>query len=93
MAVEFVKVGAHDRVRIQIIGSYGIGIEGQHCSPGDVVDCSASDAVFLIGRKVAKRYEASPVVAAPPVSQPTLAEEPEPEATPKRARKPVAVGK
>jgi hypothetical protein len=70
MTVGFAKVGAHERVKIQIIGAYGVAVEGEHCSPGDVVECAAGDAVYLMGRGIAQRYSAPPPVIPDPVVAP-----------------------
>ena len=95
MAVEFAKVGAHESVRLQIIGSTGILVAGNHASPGDIVTCPAGDAIFLIGRGCAKRY-VEPIV--PVLPDPAVAPEPEvtkpvDEAPARKNKKPVAVGK
>lgn len=98
MAVDFARVGAHQRVRLQIIGTAGVAIEGNHYSDGDIAECSSSDAIFLVGRGIAKRISAPPA----PVT-PALAPEPQAEtktepvkeetAAPKKPKNPVAVGK
>lgn len=51
MAVDYARVGPHERVCLRIVGAYGVNINGRHASPGDIVDCMASDALFLLGRQ------------------------------------------
>lgn len=82
MAVEFVKLGAHERWKIRILR--GVVVNRVPATEGDIVEVPASEAHFVISQGSAVRYVEPPK---PPEPEP----EPEKEEAPKiKADRPAA---
>lgn len=75
MAVKFVKVGAHESVRVRILAYPGVSINGMHAGYGDVLHVPAHEAIFLIGARRAEQVDELP----PPVEVRVVEKDPEPE--------------
>lgn len=64
MAVEFVKVGRHERMKVEIIR--GVVADGRPYSVGEIADVPAGDAHLLLSMGSAKRFVEPPKVEIKP---------------------------
>jgi hypothetical protein len=76
MAVDFLKVGASERMRIRVIGNYGYVAEGRPRSPGEVFETTAADAMtFILTGKAEKVVAEAPKPPEPIEAEAETAEE------------------